>query len=94
MKKLIILALFAGSMVLLISCDNWTSRKCGGSTTITLPKGEKLIEATWKESSLWYLTEPMDTDYKPKTKTFREDSNFGILEGTVTFVESRDAEVK
>ena len=89
MKKLIILSLFAVSMVALISCDNWKSRKWGGSTTITLPKGEKLIEATWKESSLWYLTEPMDTDYKPKTKTFREDSNFGILEGTVTFVESR-----
>ena len=89
MKKLIILSLFAVSMVSLISCDNWKSRKWGGSTTITLPKGEKLIEATWKESSLWYLTEPMDTDYKPKTKTFREDSNFGILEGTVTFVETR-----
>ena len=89
MKKLIILSLFALSMVALISCDNWKSRKWGGSTTITLPKGEKLIEATWKENSLWYLTEPMDIDYKPKTKTFREDSNFGILEGTVTFVETR-----
>lgn len=89
MKKLIILALFAVSMVSLISCDNWKSRKWGGSTTITLPKGEKLIEATWKESSLWYLTEPMDADYEPKKKTFREDSNFGILEGTVIFVESR-----
>ena len=89
MKKLIILSLFAVSMVALISCDNWKSRKWGGSTTITLHKGEKLIEATWKENSLWYLTEPMDTDYKPKTKTFREDSNFGILEGTVTFVETR-----
>ena len=94
MKKLIILALFAVSMVSLISCDNWKSRKWGGSTTITLPKGEKLIEATWKENSLWYLTEPMDTDYEPKTKIFRENSNLGILEGTVTFVESRKAEVK
>ena len=89
MKKLIILSLFAVSMVALISCDNWKSRKWGGSTTITLPKGEKLIEATWKENSLWYLTEPMDADYEPKKKTFREDSNLGILEGTVIFVESR-----
>ena len=89
MKKLIILALFTVSMVSLISCSNWKSRKWGGSTTITLPKGEKLIEATWKENSLWYLTEPMDADYEPKKKTFREDSNFGILEGTVIFVETR-----
>jgi hypothetical protein len=54
-----------------------------------LPKGEKLVEVTWKENSLWYLTEPMDDDYEPKTKSFREDSNLGILEGTVTFVETR-----
>jgi hypothetical protein len=65
------------------------SRKFGGSTTINLEKGQKLVEATWKENSLWYLTEPMDSDYVPKTKTFKEDSNFGVLEGTVTFVESR-----
>ena len=89
MKKLLILVFFAVSAVTLISCDNWTSRKWGGATTITLPKGEKLVEVTWKENSLWYLTEPMDADYEPKTKTFREDSNLGILEGTVTFVESR-----
>ena len=89
MKKLIILALFAVSMVSLISFDNWTSRKCGGSKTITLPKGEKLVEVTWKENILWYLIEPMDADYEPKTKTFREDSNLSILEGTVTFVELR-----
>jgi hypothetical protein len=65
------------------------SRKFGGSTTINLEKGQKLVEATWKENSLWYLTEPMDSNYVPKTKTFKEDSNFGVLEGTVTFVESR-----
>lgn len=94
MKKLIILALFAVSMVSLFSCDNWTSRKWGGSMTIVLPKGEKLVDVTWRGNNLWYLTEPMDADYEPKTKIFREDSNLGILEGTVTFVESRKAEVK
>ena len=70
-------------------CDNWTSRKWGGLMTIVLPKGEKLVDVTWRGNNLWYLTEPMDADYKPKTKIFREDSNLGILEGTVTFVESR-----
>ena len=90
MKKVLTLFAFALSIAALtISCDNVMSRKFGGSTTINLEKGQKLVEATWKENSLWYLTEPMDSDYVPKTKTFKEDSNFGVLEGTVTFVESR-----
>ena len=90
MKKVLTLFVFALSIaVLTISCDNVMSRKFGGSTTINLEKGQKLVEATWKEDSLWYLTEPMDSNYVPKTKTFKEDSNFGVLEGTVTFVESR-----
>ena len=90
MKKILTLFVCVLSITALtISCDNYMSRKFGGSTTINLEKGQKLVEATWKENSLWYLTEPMDSNYVPKTKTFKEDSNFGVLEGTVTFVESR-----
>lgn len=73
-----------------VSCtDHTMSRKFGGKETITLPKGMKLVEATWKESDLWYLLEPMDANYVPKTKIFQEDSRFGVLEGKVTFIESR-----
>lgn len=57
--------------------------------TITLPKGEKLIEATWKDDNIWYLTEPMDSSYKPTTKTLHEDSRYGIMKGTVHFIESK-----
>ena len=84
---LINLALFG-----LCSCtENTRSRVWGGKMTIELPKGQKLVEATWKGdgNSLWYLTEPMDTDYIPKTKIFQEDSRFGVLEGSVVFVESK-----
>lgn len=73
-----------------IGCtEHGKARRWGGQMTITLPKGQKLLEATWKEASLWYLTEPMDSGYMPKTKTFREDSRFGVFEGEITFVESR-----
>jgi hypothetical protein len=73
-----------------VNCtDHTMSRKFGGKETITLPKGMKLVEATWKESDLWYLLEPMDANYVPKTKIFQEDSRFGVLEGKVTFIESR-----
>ena len=93
MKKILFLFALAITMVIAVSsvssCENFATRSLSGSTTINLPAGERLLEVTWKNAHLWYLTEPMDSDYVPKTKTFREDSNLGVLEGTVTFVESR-----
>lgn len=83
--------LFALCVALMfIGCtQNQMAKRFGGTTTIKIEKGQKLVEATWKENSLWYLTEPMEDDYVPKTKVFREDSNFGVLEGKVIFEESR-----
>lgn len=86
MKKLL---LAASAALLLTGCGQFVSRKLGGDTTIMLENGERLIEATWKENSLWYLVEPMDSDYIPKTKVFKESSQFGVLEGKVIFVEQR-----
>jgi hypothetical protein len=74
---------------MMVGCEQYVSRKAGGTMTIKLEPNQRLMEATWKYGDLWYITEPMDSDYVPKTKTFKEDSNFGVLEGTVTFVESR-----
>ena len=87
MKK-ILFVLFA--VTALTSCEQYFTRQYGGNTTIKLEKGEKLIEATWKgEGDLWYLVEPMDSDYTPKTKVFKESSMFGVMEGSVTFIESK-----
>ena len=73
-----------------ISCtENKISRTFGGTMTVNLPKGQKLIMATWKKTSLFYLTEPMDSDYVPKTKVFQEDSSWGVIESKVLFIESR-----
>ena len=92
--KLILLYFFILVAIILICCSctkNTRARVWGGNITIDLPKGQKLTEATWKGdgNSLWYLTEPMDSDYIPKTKIFREDSRFGLFEGSVTFVEKK-----
>lgn len=57
--------------------------------TIDLPKGEKLLMATWKDANLFYLTEPMDSVYIPKTKTFKEKSNWDVMESTIIFRESK-----
>lgn len=87
MKKLILFAIIVLST---FSCtQQYQTRKWGGSDSITLPKGERLIEATWKDNNLWYLTEPMDSDYKPQVKIFRESSSFGVFEGTAKFIEQR-----
>lgn len=72
------------------SCEQAITRKYGGTTTIHLKKGEKLVEATWKgEGDLWYLVEPMEDDYIPKTKVFKESSMYGVMEGKVVFVEQK-----
>lgn len=88
MVKKYLFLLFA--LVAMCSCtQNQMARSYGGKMTIELPKGEKLVNATWKESNLFYLTEPMEEGYVPKSKKFRESSNFGVWESEITFVESR-----
>ena len=77
------------AMLMLTSCENLVTRNFGGSQTIELEKGQRLVEITFKETDLWILTEPMDSDYVPKTKTFYEDSNFGVMEGKITIIEQR-----
>ncbi len=87
MKKMILLALTA---LMMVGCEQYVTRNVGGTLTIKLESGQKLIEATWKKSDLWYLTEPMDSDYKPKTKVFQESSMCGVFEGKVIFIESKN----
>ncbi|UGO51021.1 signal peptide-containing lipoprotein [Bacillus phage vB_BanS_Nate] len=88
MKKFLVgLALVVG-LTGLTGCQMAT-RKMGGSYDVNLPKGEKLVNVTWKESSLWYMTRPMTPEDKVETYKFKEDSTFGVMEGTVTIKESR-----
>lgn len=83
--------LFAICAVLALSActENQRARQFGGTATIQVPKGQKVMMATWKGDDLFYMTEPMDSAYVPTTKTFSESSSWGILESTVKFIESR-----
>lgn len=80
MKKKILVLVFLVGLALTLTCQQFLSRKWGGTTTITLEPGERLLEATWKDNNLWFLVEPMDDDYIPKTKVFKESSMYGLLE--------------
>lgn len=78
------------TLISLSSCTaNQRTRQFGGEMTIELPKGQKLVLATWKESNLFYLLEPMDSDYMPKHKVFIESSSWGIFESKIIFIESK-----
>lgn len=90
MKKKIIggIALLAVMGFGLTGCKS-VAKSMGGTISIDVPEGQKLIEATWKDSDVWYLTRPMREDEKPETFTLQEDSNFGIMEGKVIFKESK-----
>lgn len=89
-RKLICVGLLGLSMFNIVGC-NTVAKNFGGTTTIELPENKKLIECTWKDSdSLWYLTRDMKENEIAETYEFKEDSNFGLLEGTVILKESKN----
>ena len=61
-------------LVVLGGCTpNQMAKEFGGTGTINLPKGQRLLMAAWKakrEPQTLCLTEPMSSDYTPQTKDF------------------------
>lgn len=88
-KKILIIGIGIAMSIGLVGCQ-FTAKNFGGSTTIKLDPNQKLEEITWKEDSLWYLTRPMTDDDIAETHTFHESSNFGVAEGTVTVIETKE----
>lgn len=87
MKKLL-LAIMMGVMV--TSCtENDRVKTWGGEGTINLPKGQKLVNVTWKDTQIWYLTRPMDSNDVAETYQFQEESSWGVVEGTYNIVETK-----
>lgn len=94
MKKTIGISLMIIAVLIFISTvvsctQNQRAKTWGGNAKIQLPAGQKLINATWKDDNLWYLSRPMRTDETPETYTFQEESSFGLLQGTYTITERR-----
>jgi hypothetical protein len=87
MKK-VFLAILMGVMV--TSCtENSRVKTWGGEGTINLPKGRKLVNVTWKETEVWYLTKAMDSNDVAETYQFQEESSWGLVEGTYNIVETK-----
>jgi hypothetical protein len=85
-KLLILLTLLLG----LNSCtDNSRVKNWGGEATLNLPAGQKLVNVTWKESQLWYLSRPMKSTDSAETYYFHEESSWGMVEGTYIIKEQK-----
>lgn len=92
MKKKLVAFLIGVSMIAgLAGCQN-AAKNWGGDITLNLEPNQKLEMITWKDDSLWYLTKPMTEDDIAETYLFQQSSEFGVFEGTVTVVESKNIE--
>lgn len=79
-----------GLVVIVAGCtENTRSRAWGGKMNVSLPSGVKLVNITWKNSDMWYLTRQMTSNDVAETYSFQEKSRFGMLEGTITIHESK-----
>lgn len=63
------------------------ARNYGGETQVTLEPNQKLVEITWKDDSLWYLTRDMKEDEEAEEYKFQEKDPLGMWEGTVYITE-------
>ena len=87
MKKVF---LAIGVIAMLGSCtENNRVKNWGGEGTINLPKGRKLVNVTWKNTQVWYLTRPMTSTDVAETYQFHEESSWGVMEGTYSIVETK-----
>ena len=89
MKKKIFAALLIAMLTATsLSGCQLAARSFGGDVKIELEPGQKLEMITWKNNDLWILTRPMRVEEEAETHTFNQSSEFGVLEGTVTVIES------
>jgi hypothetical protein len=78
-------------LLMLAGCtEQQMARQFGGTASIDLPRGTKLVTVTWKQGdTIWYLVRPMREGEQPEEYGFQESSSFGMVEGTVVLRESR-----
>ena len=70
---------------------NPIARQFGGTVTINLENNRKLVNVSWKkDDSLWILTRKMRKEEEAETYEYKEDSAFGVIEGTVYIIEHKE----
>lgn len=90
MKKTIFALIVCASFALTSCTENQKAKNYGGTAHLNLPPNEKLLNVTWKENDLWYLTRPMTPADSAITYQFREESDYGVWEGTYIIKETKE----
>ena len=86
---LLLLVAFALTFSLTSCTENQRAKSFGGTASIDLEPGQKLIVATWKDDNLWVLTRDMEPKEVAETYNFFEESSWGVWEGNYIIRESR-----
>ena len=69
---------------------NPIAREFGGTITVDLEPNRKLVNISWKsDNSLWILTRKMRANEEPEEYEYKENSSFGVIEGTVKVFEHK-----
>ena len=95
MKKFILILVAA---LCLSSCvekkqTDWLVEQMAANSTpylvVQVPRGQEVIDYSWRNQVLTYMIKPMDDDYVPTTKRVMASFIPGGWETTVVFQESR-----
>jgi hypothetical protein len=79
-------------VTLLPSCTkNQRVKQFGGTSEFTLPMNEKLVNITWKDNNMWYLTRKFRPFDDTVTYHFKEKSSYGLWQGEYIVHEQRDS---
>lgn len=90
-KKILALSLIALMSIPLTGCmSQYAAKNAGGTHEVKLESNRKLINVTWKESDIWYLTREMRPDESADTYEFKESNVIGIKEGKIIIIETKN----
>ena len=72
----------------LAGCDQVLVRSGWSNMTINLPCGQKYVNASWKETEIWYAYRPANPGEAYATVTYKQQTPTNIMSGSVKFVET------
>jgi hypothetical protein len=92
MSRIAILLVLVAALCGMTCTDQERAKHHGGTATVKLPCGQKILGATWKDDDLWYLTRPFRPGEPAEKVTFWQRKNLkGITgNGKVVLVECAD----
>jgi hypothetical protein len=86
---MVIMIVVVGVLSFSACTANRRTKHFGGTIKLKLQANRKLVNVTWKDDSLWYLTRAMKEGEVAETYEFKEESSYGAFEGTVIISETK-----